>query len=188
MLTTLRSRIGLIGVYLLAVFGGGLTTAVVFAAIPSSDGTIHACYKTKTGVIRAIDAEAHQSCTAKEAPLTWSQGAQESAPTPALAILNDDGTLNKAASRGVVSIKLVFFEVPTSQPPEAYSVCFALSTPPAWGTTSGGGYLDVSTSPIPSDKSTLSERCGPGYNAVSPAWGHGAGSQPYSSIRYIFWD
>jgi hypothetical protein len=165
-----------------------MTTAAVFAAIPSSDGTIHACYKTKTGAIRAIDVEAHHSCSAKEASLTWSQGTKEGTSPPLLAALNNDGTLNKAASRGVVSIKLVFFKVPTSQPPEAYSVCFKLSVPPVWGTASGSGYLDVSTSPIPSDVNTLNERCGPGYDAVSPAWGHGVGSQPYSSIRYIFWD
>jgi Collagen triple helix repeat (20 copies) len=49
----------------------GATTAL--AAIPSSDGTIHACRDTSKGNLRAIDAEAGQTCDKGEAALSWNQ-------------------------------------------------------------------------------------------------------------------
>src|SRR3954466_3378070 len=52
--------------------GGG--AAVGVAAIPSADGTIHACVTTATGAVRIIDAEAGATCTAgTETNLVWNQ-------------------------------------------------------------------------------------------------------------------
>jgi hypothetical protein len=187
--TVMRTKFHRIGrlpsLILTVVLVAGATAAAVTAAIPSGNGVIHACYK-KSGVLRVIDAEAGKSCAAKETPLSWSTGERPETVPPALVSLNNDGTLNAAASRGVTSIKVVYFET-TNQPPQAYAVCFDLTVAPVWGTTSGGGYLAVSTSSISSDVEEISDRCGPGYNAVGPAFGHGVGSQPISTIRYIFW-
>jgi type VI secretion system secreted protein Hcp len=52
----------------------GAGTAVAIAAIPASDGTIHACYSTTgtpTGAARIVD-EA-DTCAASEKALTWNQ-------------------------------------------------------------------------------------------------------------------
>src|SRR4051812_19043098 len=56
-----------------AALGAGAAVAV--AAIPSADGTIHACINpasTPPGAVRIID-DATQTCAAGETPLTWSQ-------------------------------------------------------------------------------------------------------------------
>jgi hypothetical protein len=51
-----------------------LTTAVAaVAAIPDTNGVIHGCRNTKTGVLRVIDTEKGQTCSNKEAALTWNQ-------------------------------------------------------------------------------------------------------------------
>jgi len=55
----------------------GAGTAVAIAAIPASDGTIHACYSTTapsgtaTGAVRIVDEG--QTCATSEQTLTWSQ-------------------------------------------------------------------------------------------------------------------
>jgi type VI secretion system secreted protein Hcp len=52
----------------------GAGTAVAIAAIPASDGTIHACYSTTgtpTGAARIVDET--DTCAATEKALTWSQ-------------------------------------------------------------------------------------------------------------------
>jgi type VI secretion system secreted protein Hcp len=52
----------------------GAGTAVALAAIPASDGTIHACYATNgtpTGAVRIVDEG--ESCAAGESALTWNQ-------------------------------------------------------------------------------------------------------------------
>src|SRR5918996_4408039 len=47
---------------------------VAIASIPSSSGTISACYAKSNGVLRVIDAEASGSCEAnKELLLSWNQ-------------------------------------------------------------------------------------------------------------------
>jgi hypothetical protein len=62
-------RIVVVAAALLVLASG----AVALAAIPSADGTIHGCRDNRTGALRVIDAEAGQSCTAKETALTWNQ-------------------------------------------------------------------------------------------------------------------
>src|ERR687887_93372 len=55
----------------------GAGTAVAIAAIPASDGTIHACYSTTapsgtaTGAVRIVDEG--QTCATGEQTLTWNQ-------------------------------------------------------------------------------------------------------------------
>jgi type VI secretion system secreted protein Hcp len=52
----------------------GAGTAVAIAAIPASDGTIHACYSTTgtpTGAARIV--EETDTCATTEKPLTWNQ-------------------------------------------------------------------------------------------------------------------
>src|SRR5215218_317541 len=59
-----------------AALGAG--TAIAIAAIPSADGTIHACYApnaTPPGALRIIDADATppQTCLPDEQTITWNQ-------------------------------------------------------------------------------------------------------------------
>jgi type VI secretion system secreted protein Hcp len=52
----------------------GAASAVGVAAIPSADGTIHACVANADGAVRIIDAEGGATCTAAtEKPLVWNQ-------------------------------------------------------------------------------------------------------------------
>src|SRR5512133_305010 len=56
----------------IAALGAG--AAVGVAAIPSADGTIHACVNTATGAVRVINAEGGVTCTAgTETDLVWNQ-------------------------------------------------------------------------------------------------------------------
>src|SRR5215212_3485501 len=43
------------------------------AAIPSSDGVIHGCYKQEKGQLRVIDAGAGNQCRKSEAAIAWNQ-------------------------------------------------------------------------------------------------------------------
>lgn len=58
--------------------------AAALGAIPSSDGTIHACYDPKTGkALRLIDVEAGQTCNAeKEREVVWSVEGPPGPPGP----------------------------------------------------------------------------------------------------------
>jgi hypothetical protein len=60
-----------------AIAVGALAAAgAAYAAIPSSGGAIHACYKAgpnPPGALRVIDLEANASCANSEKPLSWSQ-------------------------------------------------------------------------------------------------------------------
>lgn len=58
---------------MVVVAGAAALTAVGVAAIPSSDGTITACYVTASGVLRVIDTDKGDVCFRGEATLTWSQ-------------------------------------------------------------------------------------------------------------------
>lgn len=58
------------------MLAGVFVAATAWAAIPDSNGTIHACY-TREGVLRVID-PATTSCKSRETPLQWS-----AAPAPA---------------------------------------------------------------------------------------------------------
>jgi type VI secretion system secreted protein Hcp len=67
----------------LAALGAG--AAVGVAAIPSADGTIHACITDATGAIRIIDAEANPAptCGQGESALNWNQRGPAGAAGPA---------------------------------------------------------------------------------------------------------
>jgi hypothetical protein len=73
-LSFIKNKMILLGAVLVATIVGGVTTAVVMAAIPDSDGVIHACRTTLTGGVRIIDS-ASQSCNGLlETGVNWSQG------------------------------------------------------------------------------------------------------------------
>jgi type VI secretion system secreted protein Hcp len=75
-------RLFLIAVPVAAALGAG--AAVGLGAIPSADGTIHACLNpasTPPGQVRIIDA-ATQQCAAGEQPLVWNQQGPPGPPGP----------------------------------------------------------------------------------------------------------
>src|SRR6266508_2718052 len=62
------------------------TVGVGYAAIPSSDGVIHACYNASSnpsGSLRVIDAEAGVKCGKNEKPLTFNQTGPQGPAGPA---------------------------------------------------------------------------------------------------------
>jgi hypothetical protein len=71
----MRKRVLLIAAIMVALLLGA---GVTWAAIPSSDGVIHGCYRTSNpavGSLIVIDAEAGQTCPSGTAPLNWKQSA-----------------------------------------------------------------------------------------------------------------
>jgi hypothetical protein len=57
---------------------GAAVWGTALAAIPDSDGVIHACYRpltapTQPGRLRVIDTEAGQTCGLRSKPLSWNQ-------------------------------------------------------------------------------------------------------------------
>jgi hypothetical protein len=60
-----------------ALFALGL--GVAYAAIPDSQGVIHACYKTDNGQLRVVDSA---TCNSSELPLSWSQTGPQGIPGP----------------------------------------------------------------------------------------------------------
>ncbi len=70
-------------VFLVAVFFaaivGGVSTAMVMAAIPDAGGQIHGCYRNNAnftepkGSMRVINSETSENCTAQETSLNWDQ-------------------------------------------------------------------------------------------------------------------
>jgi hypothetical protein len=55
-------------------------SAVAIAAIPDSNGVIHACRDNRTGALRVIDTEAGQTCSSKESALYWNQTGPQGPP------------------------------------------------------------------------------------------------------------
>jgi hypothetical protein len=55
--------------------------SAAYAAIPSSNGTIRACYTKFGGVVRVIDAEAGKTCLSNlENPISWNQTGPQGPP------------------------------------------------------------------------------------------------------------
>ncbi len=74
LLTFLRTKYQIIGASLLGVLAGAAITgfAVVYAAIPDGNGTIHGCRNSTTTLLRVIDS-ASQSCDGNETGVNWDQ-------------------------------------------------------------------------------------------------------------------
>lgn len=88
MFGAITRKLGKSAGFLAAVTGvalaGGAAGAFVMAAIPDSNGVIHACYATKDGTgLRLIDSEAGQACTSKETGITWNQTGPQGPQGPA---------------------------------------------------------------------------------------------------------
>ena len=54
-----------------AAIGLAAATGVVLASIPDATGTIHGCFKTSGGQLRAIDPSTGGACTSSETTLAW---------------------------------------------------------------------------------------------------------------------
>lgn len=68
----IKSKLQLIAIVMVSTIIGSVTTAIVSASIPDSNGVIRACRTNLTGGLRIIDS-ASQSCTGLETPLNWDQ-------------------------------------------------------------------------------------------------------------------
>jgi len=66
-----RNKMAFLGAVILAAVVGGLTTAIVMAAIPDSNGQINACYKNQTKVLAVTDPAGN--CATNETALSWRQ-------------------------------------------------------------------------------------------------------------------
>jgi hypothetical protein len=62
-----------LAVSMLALFVALGAGSFAVGAIPGKDGTITACYSSKTGVVRAINADKKKKCKKGEKKITWNQ-------------------------------------------------------------------------------------------------------------------
>lgn len=100
--STVTKAPGLMIVMVIAALVGGLTSSVVRASIPSSNGTISACYSSN-GTLKVIDAEAGATCAANTTPLSWTTSGGGGATIPTVHDANGQtlGTLLHADTGGV---------------------------------------------------------------------------------------
>ena len=92
----------------------GVMFGVAVASIPSSTGVINACYSTKTGALRVIDAPS-KHCVSGERALSWTKSAPTSAVStplgglPCTLAAGITGALNAAVdpTTGVVTLRCV---------------------------------------------------------------------------------
>jgi len=73
-----RVRVTLLAALTLGAAAGG----IAYAAIPDTNGVIHACYATKDGTLRVIDNSTVSCNTSKEQELSWNQVGPQGPPGP----------------------------------------------------------------------------------------------------------
>jgi hypothetical protein len=143
-----------------------LASAVIGdAAVPDATGTIHACRKVsgrQIGALRVIDTDAGQGCTAKEAPLAWSQGLASSLEKQQAATSdpNNPGVVTLTISpttQYMVTTQFNVWNIDGAQPP--FLVQCAVTARGATGDTISIGnpaWLRVTTSDSNQPAGTLS--------------------------------
>ncbi|HSX28690.1 MAG TPA: hypothetical protein VLF60_04550 [Candidatus Saccharimonadales bacterium] len=142
---------------------GGASTAIVQAAIPSSNGTISGCYSKVTGALKVKDTEAGQTCTGLENSISWPSQGGGSQQAISYVRLNADGTLDTSYSRGVQTADLV--PIPNSDP-IVYNLCLKMSTTPKAALKNGTHYGGLPLAAgDPNQASEIQDSCGSGYNA-----------------------
>jgi len=171
---------GLLLAVVFAAVVGGATTAVVMAAIPSSNGTISACYKNSAGLtnpkgnLRVINSDTGDTCTSQETALNWSANS----PKIAHLALNSDGTLDTPYSTGIT--RMHFFELYPDD--NIYATCVEVGFTPKSVTESD--YLAHTTvGGFGAAQSGIDSDCGSGYNAEITT----VGSNP-SGTNYTFFN
>jgi hypothetical protein len=118
-----RGRVALVVVALAVGIAG-----VSYAAVPGSNGTISACKDSK-GTLKVIDAEAGQTCSANQQPLTW----------------NQQGPAGTQGAPGVSGREVVVAETGLSSEGKAYTAHCPVGKAPlgggAWVTNDDGNMI-----------------------------------------------
>jgi hypothetical protein len=138
--------------------------AVVWAAIPSPDGTITACYKTKNGALRVIDVEANQNCDKSEAVLEWPSQAGGSGAQTAYAYLNSDGSLDTASSKNIQGISRTQTATDDDGTP-IYRYCYDIAFVPKWAQADGTVATGQNVRGLQGKGSEIDANCGPQFDA-----------------------
>jgi len=122
----------------------GVGASVAYAAVPDSNGVIHACYRTSSGDIgrlRIIDTAKKQACKSYESNLTWNHTGPQGLQGPQ-GLTGPQGPKGDTGARGIqgpsgANSPLVFG--PYSNPSDADSgICADNNTSgnPGWATDS----------------------------------------------------
>jgi hypothetical protein len=125
----------------------GFAGRVAWAAIPNGN-TVHACYKTDTGELRAIDPSAGGACNTKsETPLDWAQAGQQGGQ----GIQGQRGTqggTGAAGPNGVTNYQIVSASA-TTVADSLYKTGLATASAPCpTGTTATGEGFDLPSTSI----------------------------------------
>ena len=102
----IKNKLSFMVAIMTAAVIGGVTTAFVQAAIPSSTGIISGCRSNLTGVLRVIDTEDSETCATGETAVDWHEG--ENTALIHILFTNDPGqgqdrSLDTARSTHIVS-------------------------------------------------------------------------------------
>jgi hypothetical protein len=175
MIKTIKEKFTFLIAIVFATVVGGVSTAVVMAAIPGSGGAISGCYGSG-GNLRVIDAENSETCTILEDPIGWNSEANAKI---AHAAFNSNGTLDTTYSEGIIQAEILPRDDshdPNYIWPESYiPVCFEVAFEPRVAGSRSNG----ETGFVPSDKNfiddgpgfvdtaeLIEETCGEGFNAL----------------------
>jgi hypothetical protein len=182
-------RTVIVGVVLLVL----LSSAVALAAIPSADGTIHGCREAKTGVLRVIDAEAGQTCTTKERPLTWSQTGPPGPPGPAGPV-GPAGPQGLPGQNGVSGYEVVTTtaDIPPGYASKVFPPFSLIANCPQGKRPTGGGATPARPDTGPNNEgSWIPQINGPnmsGPNALGwQAQFYNVGAPPTSEVQVQVW-
>ena len=117
------------------IFGAGMTGwAVVHAAIPDSNGTIHGCRNTTTTLLRVIDS-ASQNCDSNETGLNWDQDGVKGYGR--ITLSSSSFSMDTTRSKNISNL----YTVAVGEEDTTYIACFTASstpktvmvTPESWG-------------------------------------------------------
>jgi hypothetical protein len=181
MIKTIKEKFTFLIAIVFATVVGGVSTAVVMAAIPGSGGVINGCYGKLAGNLRVIDSEAGKTCTGLENPISWGTSGAGGASNAQIAhaAFNSNGTLDTTYSEGIIQAEILPRDDshdPNYIWPESYiPVCFEVAFEPRVAGSRSNG----ETGFVPSDKNfiddgpgfvdmaeLIEETCGEGFNAL----------------------
>lgn len=165
-LSSIGKKLTFVSAVISAAIVGGTATALVRAAIPDSDGTVHTCYTNKSGDLRVVDPSAGDSCTAKETGLNLNVGGSNT-PTVAEVRFNADHSLDSSFSTNVTTTHVVQY-TDLNSGNHYFGVCLQLSFTPKSSLvrrTSAAGEATYLAA-VPAEVDQLQAACGTGYSVM----------------------
>jgi hypothetical protein len=166
--TWLKSKSKIVVAITTSAIVGGATTAAALAAIPDSNGVIHACYRSSglvaNGSVRIV--ENAEACNNNETPITWNQqgpAGPAGADLRASGYILADGTLDQAHTVNVTAFKTTLDELS-----QVNGFCLKTTFVPVLGHATEGTPVEVRSPSMPVSTQAVESACGSDYNVWWP--------------------